>query len=243
MVIKKIGITGAAGVIGRTLVEHLGKMYDLVLFDKEECSNCTHGVITLDITKSKAKLVKEFKGLDALIHLAGNPNPNAPLKSIKENNFLGTSLTFEAAREAGVKKIVFASSNFYHQGDIQDALSGEGCVIFIHDNPTPLCAYGRSKVFGEQLGIHMSHMGISFTALRIGWTVTEDTPVPYNSDYMRAMFCSKRDLVQAFHKAIHTTDPFSVAFAISDNDDKVFDMTSSRTSIGYKPVDNSANYF
>lgn len=243
MIIKRIGITGAAGVIGKTLTEQLGQMYELKLFDRVECKECAHEYVRIDISKNVEKLSEHFKGLDALIHLAGNANPHAPLQSTQDNNFVGTSVTFEAARLAGIKKVVFASSNFYHEGDIQDYLKGDGCVMFTQDNPTPDSAYGRSKLFGEQLGMHLSHLGISFTALRIGWTVPEDTPVPYDSPYMRAMFCSKRDLVQAFHKALHCDAAFAVAYAISDNDDKMFDLTSSKTSIGFKPIDNSADYF
>ena len=34
-----------------------------------------------------------------------------------------------------------------------------------------MCAYTGSKVFGENLGRYLSHLGIKFAALRIGWTV------------------------------------------------------------------------
>ena len=150
---------------------------------------------------------------------------------------------FEEARAAGVKKIVFASSNFYHQKDIANALrSRGGAGIPLDACATPDCPYAESKVYGENLGFHYANLGMSFVALRIGWSVPEDTPAPYDSAYMRAMFCSKRDLVQAFDKALESDEKFIAAFAVSDNSGGVFDLAETKRKLGFHPQDNSANY-
>ena len=72
---------------------------------------------------------------------------------------------------------------------------------------------------------------MSFIGLRIGWTVPVDTPVPYDSPYMRAMFCSKRDLLQAFEKAIEVNSSYLIGFAISNNDDRVFDLEETKQKL------------
>ena len=239
---KKIGITGAAGVIGRALQNGLACDYDLTLFDQKQQSAGAGKTVTVDLGE-RAQLDGIFAGLDALIHLAGDPRPNAPEHSTLRNNFQATSYVFEEARRAGIKKLVFASSNFYHEADIAKQLQGAaGSLITLDRNPTPQCLYGESKVFGEQAGRHLSHLGMQFAALRIGWTVPQDNPALYDGAYMRAVFCSHRDLVQAFSKALEVDQPYLVAFAVSNNTNNVFDLAQTRRQLGFEPQDNAENY-
>lgn len=240
----KVGITGAGGNLGRTLVNGLQDKYELTLFDLRAPSNAKQfKFVQLDFAEA-SQLPGVFAGLDAIIHLAGNPSPSAHRADTIRNNFVATSFMFEEARTAGVKKIVFASSNFYHQKDIAKRLRGqEEALITLDDCATPDCPYAESKVYGENLGFHYANLGMRFVALRVGWTVPEDTPRPYDGAYMRAMFCSKRDLVQAFDKALETEEQFMTAFAISDNSERVFDLTETKNKLGFYPQDNSASYY
>jgi len=240
----KLGITGAGGNLGTTLVSGLRDKYDLKLFDLRAPANSQQFEFTQVDFAEPDQVQGVFAGLDALIHLAGNPSPSARRTDTQRNNFVATSFVFEEARAAGVKKIVFASSNFYHQKDIVGALRSAGnTLIPLEAYATPDCPYAESKVYGENLGFHYANLGIPFVALRIGWSVPEDTPVPYDGAYMRAMFCSKRDLLQAFDKALESEEEFMAAFAISDNSGKVFDLTETKRKLGFYPQDNSANYY
>ncbi len=242
MSIRRIGITGAAGNIGRTLTETFKNNYQLELFDRVLINNSSHKSQTVDFSE-KSELTGKFDGLDALIHLAGNPSPSASENDTIKNNFLATSLVFEEARRAGVKKVIFASSNFYHESHINDMMIGKRKkLITLDTSPTPQSMYGKSKLFGEQIGLHLSYLGVSFAALRIGWTVPQDSPLPYDSPYMRSMFCSKRDLSQAFMNAINAEQTFITGFAISNNDSRLFDLTETNKQLGFYPVDNSAEY-
>ena len=239
-----VGITGAAGNIGTTLRKGLSGQYRLRLYDIREVRHTDEEEwIKVDSANPK-ELEGVFNGLDALIHLAGDPRPNAPSESTLRNNFRATSYVFEEARRAGVKKIVFASSNFYHEGSIGTALRGRSKqLITLGMQPTPDCLYGQSKVFGENVGLHLSYLGVQFVALRIGWTVPEDNPRLYGGDYMRAMFCSKRDLVQAFVRAVEVDASFLTAFVISDNGRKVFDLRETKEKLGFSPQDDAERYF
>lgn len=240
----RVGITGAGGVLGSALVQGLREKHELLLFDSKALPNLKQCESKRLDLADPAQLPGAFEGLDAIFHLAGNPNPGAPHADTMRNNFLATSLTFEQARRDGIKKIVFASSNFFHQKDIAVALrSGRKSSIRLSDRASPDCLYGDSKVYGEHLGQHYANFGIDFVALRIGWSVPGDTPVPYNSQYMRAMFCSKRDLVKAFEQSLESKEKYITAFAISNNDEKVFDLTETQTKFGFYPQDNSAHYF
>ncbi len=93
-----------------------------------------------------------------------------------------------------------------------------------------------------ELGRHYSHIGTDFTALRIGWTIPEDTPRYYDTPYMRAIFCSHRDLISIVQKALNTPEPYSVGFAISNNSTRVFDLEGTKEQLGFIPQDDSADY-
>ncbi len=239
----KIGITGAAGNVGTTLRKGLAKDFDLTLFDKKKIPDPEGKAIEIDFG-IREKLNGVFDGLDALLHLAGDPSPNAPAASTLRNNFTATSYVFEEAKKAGVRKIVFASSNFYHEAEIGLVLSGRSkSLISLDRPPSPRCLYGQSKVFGETVGLHLSHLGVQFAALRIGWTVPEDDPAAYGGAYMRAVFCSHRDLVQAFKKAIAIDRDFLAAFAVSANGHPVFDLNETRKELGFNPQDDAEAFF
>ena len=241
--IKKVGITGSSGNIGSTLQKGLCEKYELHLYDIREGRKITDAEFTKVDFAEQNKLKGIFDGLDALIHLAGNPHPDASRQDTFKNNFQATSFVFEEARNAGVKKIVYASSNFYHEAAISQALDGTlGGLITLDMPPTPICLYGESKVYGESLGRHLSYLGMQFVALRIGWTIPQDNPALYNSPYMQAVFCSKRDLVQAFEKALEVKTDFLAAFAVSANTRAVFDLSETKKKLGYTPQDNAANY-
>ena len=241
--LKKIGITGAAGNIGATLSAGLRDNYDLTLYDINTIRHAPDAKCVKVDFAEKEKLNGVFDGLDALIHLAGNPHPNAPASNTYRNNFQALSQTFEEARRAGVKKIVFASSNFYHESALGYALrNGEWNSITLDQPPTPLSLYGISKVYGENLGRHLSYLGMQFVALRIGWTTPEDNPALYGGSYMRAVFCSKSDLVSAFTRALEVETDFMAAFAVSNNTHGVFDLAETRKKLGFSPLDNADNY-
>jgi NAD+ dependent glucose-6-phosphate dehydrogenase len=242
--IKKVGITGASGNIGSTLQKGLGEKYALSLYDiRQTAPLCKASFVKVDFAE-QGQLKGVFNGLDALIHLAGNPSPGAPRVNTYRNNFCATSYVFEEAHRAGVTKIVYASSNFYHELAISEFLQGISRQPLTLDMPpSPLSLYGESKVFGESLGRHYAYLGMQFVALRVGWTIPADSPVPYDGPYMRAVFCSKRDLVQAFDKALEAETDFLAAFVTSNNTGNCFDLTETRKKLGFSPQDNSASYF
>ncbi|RKY31316.1 MAG: hypothetical protein DRP74_05095 [Candidatus Omnitrophota bacterium] len=123
--IKKVGITGALGNIGTTLQKGLKDKYALTLYDIRD-TKPQHGKYIIKVDFAKQKQIEGiFDGLDALVHLAGNPHPDALARQTIRNNFIATSFVFEEAKRARTGKVVFASSNFYHQGDIGKALRGD----------------------------------------------------------------------------------------------------------------------
>ncbi|MCP4180587.1 MAG: SDR family oxidoreductase [bacterium] len=239
-----IGITGAAGVIGSVLSKNLKEEYNLKLFDKKVQNK---DMICVDLSDKKS-LKGVFDNIDILIHLAADPSPVASDESIRKNNFMATSNVFLEAEEAGVRKIIYASSNCIHQGDIVKALQNRlgywKTVIPFNAHPSPNCLYAESKIFGENLGRHFSYSGTQFIAMRIGWVFKNDVineDVNIDSEYFRAIYCSNRDLIEAFRRAIDVDVKFMSAYVVSNNDRGVFDMTETNRLLGFYPKDNSAH--
>jgi len=253
--IRTVGITGAAGNIGITLQEGLSEAYDLHLFDKEPSSSIKGAITVFDLS-NRAAFGNAFKGLDAIIHLAADIQPSSPWESIHLNNIVATYNTFEEARNSGVKRIVFASSNHTQHGasmkTTPETLDTEFVErhgrIKLTDQPNPDSFYAVSKLFGEHLGkLYSEQYGIQFIALRIGWTIPEDDPTVKvgkpEEDYMRAMFLSKKDCVTAFELALQTDKQFVLAYAISNNDRRVFDLEETGKVLGFFPEDDAEDYF
>lgn len=144
-------VTGGAGFIGSHLVEALLKEGHRV----RVLDNCSTGnreylplraeLIVANITNYDATR-SSFHGVDGVFHIAGLPNVQRSLDQPKEThdvNFTGTLNVLEAARAAGVRRVVFASSAAVY-GD-QDALPyHEGM------EPKPKSPYALQKFVGEE---------------------------------------------------------------------------------------------
>ncbi|MEM7133392.1 MAG: NAD(P)-dependent oxidoreductase [Chloroflexota bacterium] len=254
-----VGITGAAGGIGSMLVDGLGGQYELTLFDvdnevKQKYGDA-HKTVVADLSDEEA-IGGLFDGLDVVIHLAASASDRSPWERVLPHNIVATYNVFEEARRADVKRIVFASSNHCQNGiamaDTSTSLTPfyerHRGYIRLDDPPTPTSIYGVSKLFGENLGwlYHKRH-GIQFVGLRIGATGPSDnvgrSKGTDRESYMRAMFLSRRDCIEVFKRAIEVDTEYLITYAISDNDDRIFDMKETMEKLSFYPQDNSKDFF
>jgi NAD+ dependent glucose-6-phosphate dehydrogenase len=104
---RRVLITGADGTIGTAVREHLGDRYELVGLTLEPQDFPGH---VGDISDFDA-VRPAFDGMDAVVHLAASPSIEAPWEDVLPNNLVGTYNVFEAARQAGASRVVFASSS------------------------------------------------------------------------------------------------------------------------------------
>jgi NAD+ dependent glucose-6-phosphate dehydrogenase len=255
IVIKKVGITGAGGLIGVDLSVGLAEKYELTLFYRKTKPDISLNLKTVQADLSDKTQVKGiFNGLDAIVHLAAAASVQSSWGEVLNDNIIATYNVFEEARRAGVSKIVFASTNHtqhaYTMGKttLSEDLSyiEKHGLVKLSDPPAPDSLYGVSKLFGEDLGRYYSRFyGLKFVALRIGtafgvhWTelmMKGDKPT---QDHLRALYLSTRDLIDITDKAIQIDTDYIVAYAVSDNKPAVFDLTETREKLGFYPKDNS----
>ena len=105
-------------------------------------------------------LPEALRGAAGLFHLAAEKHhTSGTAHDVLRTNVAGTAALFDAARAAGVPRIVFASSVFAY-GRTSGAPMRE-------DEPAqPRTAYGMSKLLGERLLAHAAGVGRGHVVLR-----------------------------------------------------------------------------
>ena len=239
-------LTGAAGRVGRAILDGIGDEYEFRLLDREPPAEMPdHELVVADIT-DEAAVREAMEGVGAVIHLAGDPRPEAPWDSVLHNNIDGTRNVFEAAVEEGVEKVAFASSNHavgHYETDRKPDIyrTHDDFLLDGTELPRPSNLYGVSKAAGEVLGrYYHDEYGLSVVCVRIG-NLTKGKP-PEGYERGQAMWLSHRDCAHLFDRTLQAEYGFEIVYGISDNDRKYYSLERAREVLGYDPQDNSAEY-
>jgi uronate dehydrogenase len=229
----QVVITGAAGEIGSALREHLGGTYRrLLLTDVRPVPAlvANEEAEVADITDRPA-LDRMMQGSAALVHLAGVGGA-FDLEALFHVNVRGLFDALESARLAGIKRIVFASSNHAF-----------GCYpIEIPVGPElparPDSLYGAFKVLGEtMLRTYYERHGISSVSLRIGTY----RPLPIDQRSL-ATWLSPRDVAQLVDLSLRHADPGCLVINAYSNNTRLKVARSGWDVLGYKPIDNAEDH-
>lgn len=231
---RRIVITGAAGRIGLRLRTHLGRSpdYELVLIDLDNRGDAD--IHCFNLSRYQPDWARLFAGADAVVHLAGDPRPTAPWRSVSENNIEATFNLFRAAAEHGVPRVLYASSLLTMEG----YRYGRG-VIAADAPPRPVSFYASSKLMGEAIGRQFSRdRGLSVICLRIGDVEVDRTsPGRDVNSWRQSRWLSVDDLCQAIEKAILVSDPGYVVLPLtSDNSGMRWDLAETCRVLGYEPT-------
>ncbi len=256
---KTVLVTGAEGTIGTLVREHLGERYRLRALTRSPQEFASHVADIADLDAIRPA----FEGVDAVVHLAASPAVETPWAEILPNNLIGTYNVFEAARQAGVGTVVFASSNHaigMYELDGAPSLYdlGDDRVYDERVETRPDSLYGVSKLYGEALGrMHHDLHGMRVVCLRIGSVRADDDPaspamlasVPAPLAHlspeerrrrMRATWLSRRDCAELIARAIDADDVgWAVVYGISDNPRQFWSLRSARELLGYEPRDRA----
>ncbi|MEW4370503.1 NAD-dependent epimerase/dehydratase family protein [Paenibacillus kandeliae] len=164
----RILITGSSGKIGTILTRHLIDTHDLILadlhFDHLEDDikqRTTQHVINLADLDACLALTAD---VDWVIHLAGNPLPDAEFyDSLLNDNVKSSYNLYAACQQNGVSRIVFASSAQVMEAYPVDVQTTTTMQI------RPKNMYGVSKAFVEALASYYAYEhGLESVGLRIG---------------------------------------------------------------------------
>ncbi len=242
-------ITGASGTLGSKLSQYLRGQSELTLLDQVE----TPGVIVADLSRWDEKWVSHFKGVDAVVHFAGNPIAFDEWDALLEPNVDAVLNVFEAAARNGVRRVVFASSNHVMGGyrDISEAQITEeltprpGVQYFANGEERNSAVYGATKLFGERIGKHFAEVrGLEVLSVRIGW-VWKGKNLPgelpsERGDWFRNMWLSDRDFLHLMERCLISTLParHMIVNGMSSNSGMRWDLSVALNLLGYAPQDD-----
>ena len=244
----KVLITGMSGLIGGLLRRRLEEAggYELSALNRSALDGVTcyqADIADFDAVKSACE------GKDVVVHLAaylGSDDFEGQLRG----NIVGTYNVFEAARLAGVKRVVFASSGNTIRGyelvePYKSIADGdydnvpEDIPMITHEMIRPQGIYGAAKIFGEALGRYYSDaFDLSVLCVRIG-RVTKDNKLGAVRD--RSIYLSHDDVAQILHLCVDAPDSlkYDVFLATSNNRWTYRDLEHPRMVLGYEPKDSA----
>ncbi|MEU7032155.1 NAD(P)-dependent oxidoreductase [Streptomyces sp. NPDC046237] len=231
---RTVLLTGAAGGVGTLMRELLPAYgYELRLLDVAPVDGAPDAIVA-DLADRDA-LREAVRGVDAVVHLAGI-SLEADFEKIVAANITGLHHLYEAAREEGVGRIVFASSN--HAVGFTPRPREDDPVIPVDAPHRPDTFYGLSKCFGEDLAqFYWDKHGLETVSVRIGSCFPEPTSVR-----MLSMWLSPADGARLLHAALTAEGVgHTVVYGSSANTRLWWDLSSAR-GLGYEPQDDSEPY-
>ena len=247
MTTRQILVTGLSGLIGSAFRKHVDGKYALRALNRRAVPGVeTHRADLGDL----GAIQPAFKDVDTVVHLAAAAGDHQAPEDIMRSNVVGTYHVFEAARVAGVKRVIFASSGATVSGwerepPLSHLVAGRyaeaGKVVpLTHETPLrPSGLYGASKIWGEALARHYSDAhGLSVICLRIGRVKAEDRPTTTRDV---AVWCSQRDIVRMLEACVEAPSSvrFDVFYVVSNLRHGYRDVEHARTVLGWTPVDSA----
>lgn len=226
----KLVLTGAAGRLGSYLREPLAEMCDtLVSTDiADDIGTLYDGesYIKADLA-DMAQIAPVLEGADMVIHF-GAIVDEKPFEELLGPNFVGSYNIWEAGYQAGVKRIVYASSIHAVGMHLKSDFIG------IDAEHRPDTFYGLAKCFTEDLGrMYWDKRGLESVHLRI-LSCAQVTNTRALGSWL-----SYDDLIQLVTRAIDTPSVgFGIVYGVSNNDRAPVDNAKA-SFLGYRPKDNA----
>ncbi|GAA1707133.1 NAD(P)-dependent oxidoreductase [Kribbella yunnanensis] len=209
----RVLVTGAAGHVAQQVLPALERRYEVRPVDLADGDLSDAAVARRAVT-----------GVDAIVHLAGNPHPNSGWDSLLGPNVVAVANILTAA---ATTRVVLASSIHavgQYPGHVDTQL------------PTaPCCAYGATKAFAEAAAYtHSYSSGGSAICLRLG-ACTPTPPARQALDHWLA----PEDLQQLVIRALEAPVRFAIVHGVSANTGSHW---STANTIGYRPSRDSSPY-
>jgi len=245
----RVVITGAAGQIGRQLIEELSDSHDLCLIDRFPVSD--HRTILADLAQVRPwnrwrpfagflppRWTASFENADVVLHLANEIHHTDQRKRLLFKNIQATWNVLEAAVRYQVPRVVYASSNWVVKAlelELAPACyEPDGPKISSEVPPRPFTPYGISKAFGETAGRTMVDEGklASFVAVRIG----SPDRAPVEKGDARFRWLGVHDLRSLFRCCVEAEfKGFHMVYGVSAQPESPYDLSHTCSLLPWSP--------
>ncbi|WP_066905919.1 NAD-dependent epimerase/dehydratase family protein [Millisia brevis] len=231
-------VTGASGRVGTVLRPRLreaGLRLRLLDLKAPDDRLDDEDWVEADI-RDRGAVAAAMTDVTAVLHLAGLSVENH-WDEILSINIAGTQVVLQAAVDAGIRRVVLASSN--HAVGFWTRADAGGIELAPGIAPRPDTFYGWSKAAGESLGrLYHDRFGIDVVALRIG-SCAPTPPGPRGLSTWLSPDDTGRLAVAALTS--HRPDGFRIVWGISANQRRWWSLAEG-ADIGYVPRDDAEEF-
>jgi nucleoside-diphosphate-sugar epimerase len=228
----RIAVTGGSGKLGRHVVRRLTNDGHQVL-NLDRAGTRSPGLLVVDL-RNYGQVVDALLGVDdrhdgfdAVVHLGAIPAPGIlPDAATFENNMLSTYNVFQAARRAGIKKVVYASSETVL--GLPFDIDPPYIPVDEEYPPRPESTYSLVKTLEERMAVELTRWDpeLSITGLRFSNVMDEADYERFPSFDEDATlrkwnlwgYIDGRDGAQAVARALENAKPGFEAFIIANAD-------------------------
>lgn len=251
----KVLVTGLNGVVGAALRPALEERYEISALSRSGVEGLPDERVFKANIADINTLRPAFEGVDVVVNLAADggmssdAGMDAKWDSMLQNNIIGAYNVLEVAKQAGVSRVILASSGATSNGyeleepykslvsteDVPEPESWE--MVNEFSEPKPISLYGVTKLFGEDIGRYYALTSdLSVINLRISSCGPIDEAGPGRA---QANWSSYRDLQQLTIKCIEAPEElkFDIFWATSDNRKLFRDNSHAKEVLGYAPQD------
>jgi nucleoside-diphosphate-sugar epimerase len=245
--------------VASQLLPTLREAYDLRLVDVravDVAGEPVPGVEIVDLlTSSDEDLHALLDGVDTVVHCGYVRPAGEPTYAEERRNLDMAQRVFEAARTAGVRRVVAASTNqaskWYERPWAEHRIDR----VSPEDYPRPDNYYGWAKAAYESLGFLYAcgTLGRAVEVVLLRIVVPREVDAADFADrplerYLRdiAGYISPRDLAQLFTRSVDAPSvedrfgvPFQIFYGVSANARTFWSITNAREVVGYAPQDDS----
>lgn len=231
-------VVGGSGLVGRLIVPAWATRHDVRVLDPH-APDFVEGVEHVAGTTADLDVLRAaMDGVDVLVYLAMGPMaewgtlPNS--LGHLEVSVKGTFAATHLANEAGIRRVVYASSLSVYQHDSQIDLASD-------PEPDAVTPYGLSKRLGEEVfKAAAAQWDMSVVALRLVWPRAYDEWLAIDEKKLGVIATAGPDVITAFDAALahsETMGPGFVGIPIAgDRDYEYFDLSRAKQVLGWEPT-------
>jgi nucleoside-diphosphate-sugar epimerase len=259
---SQVLITGAYGLIGNIVYRHLSgqpERYDVYALSRRrrtsaripesQAAEIPDARLRLADLSDLEAIQRAVEGIDVVVHMAADADARHGWETMLPSNVIGAYNLLEACRQAGVKRVVAASTiqvvfGYVAEEPYRTLFYGsragvpDDFPLITHTSPPrPLNLYAASKIWGEALAhTYAATHHMSVLNLRIGWVVSEDRLPQIEAI---SVWSSQRDIAQLAQRCIDAPESvrFDIFYGVSRSPYRWVDIEHAREVVGYVPQD------